>query len=76
MYGRVFVMMNWIALEIYINCGRQADRTVFGPAMMGKGTHHCTVAAKVPDRLRRAPGKISAATIHGTPFKPKDQKTE
>lgn len=35
--------------------------------------YHWTRDAHVPDTFRRAPGKISADTIQGTPFRPKDQ---
>jgi hypothetical protein len=39
----------------------------------GIRVYHCTRAAHVPVRFRSAPGKISADTIHGIPFRPNDQ---
>jgi hypothetical protein len=36
-------------------------------------TYHWIKAAHVPVKFRTAPGKISADTIHGMPFRPNDQ---
>lgn len=42
--------------------------------LIGNCVAHWTRAAQVPEKFRRAPGKISAETIQGTPFRPNDQK--
>ncbi len=47
---------------------------MYGRALvMANWKAHWKSAEKVPEKLRSAPGKISAETIHGMPFRPKDQ---
>jgi hypothetical protein len=64
-YGSALVMANCTALkEVLALSGRRR---------YSYGTYHWQRAEYVPVKLRRAPGKISADTIHGIPFRPKDQ---
>ena len=47
---------------------------MYGRALViANWTAHWQRAAKVPEKFRSAPGKISAETIQGIPLRPKDQ---
>lgn len=51
-----------------------SDSKMYGSALASTNcVNHWQRAAHVPVKLRRPAGKISADTIHGIPFKPKDQ---